>query len=82
MHYNPIDTLSGGQKSRLVFASLFIMSPHLLLLDERTNHLDMTTIDALIDSINDYNGAFILITHNIHLIEIHRVVCMESPINL
>lgn len=65
LHHNKIETLSGGQKSRLVFASLFILRPHLILLDEPTNHLDIETIDALIKSINNYEGVVMLITHNI-----------------
>jgi ATP-binding cassette subfamily F protein 1 len=77
LHFNQISTLSGGQKSRLVFASLFIMTPHLLLLDEPTNHLDMMTINALIDSINNYNGAVVLVTHNIHLIKSISCVVYE-----
>ena len=67
-HYQKINTLSGGQKARLVFASLFIEKPHLILLDEPTNHLDMETIDAMITSINNFEGAVIIITHNINLI--------------
>jgi len=68
-HKQKINTLSGGQKSRVVFASLFVTMPHLILLDEPTNHLDLETIDALIECINEFNGAIILITHNIDLIE-------------
>lgn len=67
-HYQKINTLSGGQKARLIFASLFIEKPHLILLDEPTNHLDIETIDAMITSINSFEGAIIIITHNIDLI--------------
>lgn len=60
--------LSGGQKARVLLASLFVTKPHLLLLDEPTNHLDIETIDALIEAINNFQGAIIFITHNIELI--------------
>lgn len=69
VHLQRIDSLSGGQKSRVLFASLFVMHPNLVLLDEPTNHLDLETIEALIDSINKYTGAVILVTHDINLIE-------------
>lgn len=69
LHLQKISSLSGGQKSRVVFASLFVMKPNVILLDEPTNHLDMETVEALIDSINNYNGAVILVTHDIDLIE-------------
>lgn len=68
-HNQKINTLSGGQKSRVAFASLFVSMPHLILLDEPTNHLDMEAIDALIKCINEFNGTIVLITHNIELIE-------------
>jgi ATPase subunit of ABC transporter with duplicated ATPase domains len=68
-HNSLISVLSGGQKSRVLFASIFISSPNLILLDEPTNHLDIETIDALIKSINLFKGAVIIITHNTHLIE-------------
>jgi len=68
-HKQKISTLSGGQKARVVFSSLFVEMPHLILFDEPTNHLDLETIDALIDCINEFNGTTLLITHNIDLIE-------------
>lgn len=68
-HHNTlISLLSGGQKSRVLFTSVFVMKPHVLLLDEPTNHLDMETIDELINSIKNYQGSIIVSTHNIHLI--------------
>lgn len=69
-----IYTLSGGQKSRVVFAEITFKKPHLLLLDEPTNHLDLDTIDALIQAINQFSGGVLIISHDEHLI---TCVCDE-----
>lgn len=64
-----IKNLSGGQKVRVAFAGIQGFNPHLLLLDEPTNHLDIESIEALIDGLNNFNGAIVIITHNIKLIK-------------
>jgi ATP-binding cassette subfamily F protein 1 len=69
LHNSVLGTLSGGQKARVVFASLFVEKPHIIFLDEPTNHLDIETIDALIDAIKNFNGGVVMITHNIDLIQ-------------
>lgn len=63
-----VKSLSGGEKTRLIFAMITLKAPHLLILDEPTNHLDMQSREALADAINQFQGAVILISHDFHLL--------------
>ena len=61
--------LSGGEKARLLLGLATFAGPHLLILDEPTNHLDIDSRAALIEAINDYPGAVILVSHDRYLLE-------------
>lgn len=86
-HLTKCGKLSGGQRTRVILCRLAIMRPHVLMLDEPTNNLDIESINALIDVLNLYNGAVICISHDVRLITslnaklwlVNKGTC--SPIN-
>ena len=59
-----VAVLSGGEKSRTLLGKILAHPSNLLLLDEPNNHLDMESIDALIESLQDFPGALLIVTHN------------------
>jgi ATP-binding cassette subfamily F protein 3 len=72
--------LSGGERARLALALITRDAPHLLILDEPTNHLDVDAREALVQALNDYDGAVILISHDRHMVELtaDRLVLVEN----
>ncbi len=74
MVQQPVGTMSGGEKARLVLAMIVWQRPNLLLLDEPTNHLDLATREALSMALNEFEGTVMLVSHDRALL---RAVCDE-----
>ena len=72
--------LSGGERARLALALVTREAPHMLILDEPTNHLDVDAREALVQALNTYSGAVILISHDRHMVELtaDRLILVDN----
>ncbi|MFZ5793557.1 MAG: ABC-F family ATP-binding cassette domain-containing protein [Sphingomonas sp.] len=75
-----VGKLSGGERARLALALITRDAPHMLILDEPTNHLDVDAREALVQALNAYDGAVILVSHDRHMVELtaDRLVLVDG----
>jgi len=80
-----ISVLSGGEKSRVLLGKLLVSPSNMLMLDEPTNHLDMESNDSLVEAIDDFNGAAIIVTHSemmLHALATRLIVFDDGKVTL
>ena len=75
-----VGKLSGGERARLALALITREAPHMLILDEPTNHLDVDAREALVQALNDYSGAVMVVSHDRHMLELiaDRLVLVDG----
>lgn len=75
-----VGLMSGGERARLALALITRNAPHMLILDEPTNHLDVDSREALIQALNHYSGAVVIVSHDRHMIEMvaDRLVLVDG----
>ena len=77
-----VGSLSGGERARLALALITRDAPHMLILDEPTNHLDVDAREALVQALNAYDGAVVIVSHDRHMIELtaDRLVLVDGGV--
>jgi ATP-binding cassette subfamily F protein 3 len=75
-----VGKLSGGERARLALALITRDAPHMLILDEPTNHLDVDAREALVQALNEYSGAVVVVSHDRHMLELiaDRLVLVDE----
>jgi ATP-binding cassette subfamily F protein 3 len=75
-----VGKMSGGERARLALALITRDAPHMLILDEPTNHLDVDAREALVQALNDYGGAVVVVSHDRHMLELtaDRLVLVDD----
>ncbi|ABF54821.1 ABC-F family ATP-binding cassette domain-containing protein [Sphingopyxis alaskensis] len=75
-----VGKLSGGERARLALALITRDAPHLLILDEPTNHLDVDAREALVQALNGFDGAVLIVSHDRHMLELtaDRLVLVDG----
>jgi ATP-binding cassette subfamily F protein 3 len=75
-----VGKMSGGERARLALALITRDAPHMLILDEPTNHLDVDAREALVQALNDYKGAVVMVSHDRHMLELtaDRLVLVDG----
>ncbi len=75
-----VGSFSGGERARLALALITREAPHMLILDEPTNHLDVDTREALVQALNEYEGAVVVVSHDRHMLELtaDRLVLVDG----
>ena len=75
-----VGQLSGGERARLALALITRDAPHMLILDEPTNHLDVDAREALVQALNEFGGAVVMVSHDRHMLELtaDRLVLVDD----
>jgi ATP-binding cassette subfamily F protein 3 len=80
-----ISVLSGGERSRVLLGKLLVSPANMLLLDEPSNHLDMESTESLVEAIDEFSGAVVIVTHSemiLHAMATRLIVFDDGKVTL